>query len=140
MATAQDKARLLVQLSCPCCGEVRIDKRLLPAILKIEKKLGIRAQVNSGYRCPAHNTELVVQWVLEALAYEKAHPDKKYPKPKPSKTSTHCLGLAIDLQCHKSRQEELIAYAKTIGFKGIGRGRRMVHLDMRDIPAEWTYP
>ena len=137
--TAMDRARFEVGVTCPCCGVARMDPRILPAFLKIEKALGIRLQINSGYRCPAHNTALLVQWVTDALEWEKRHPDQKFPRPKPSKLSRHRLGTAIDLQCPKSRQDELIAAAKALGFNGIGRGQRMVHLDIREEPAEWEY-
>ena len=139
MTLAENKARIAVQLLCPCCGQSKMDPKVIPAILKIEKKLGIFLQINSGYRCPAHNAQLLVDWIEEAIAFEKAHPDEKFQKPKPSKLSRHRLGLAIDVQCHKSRQAELIAEARAAGFNGIGRGLRMVHLDFRPEPAEWVY-
>lgn len=139
MGTAEDKARILPQLACPCCGRISMDKRILPSILRIEKKTGMRLQINSGYRCSSHNTQLLIEWIEQAIAWEKENPDRKFPKPKPSKTSRHRLGLAIDVQCHKSRQAELIAEARAAGFNGIGIGLRMVHLDFRPEPAEWRY-
>lgn len=139
MVTTEDKARILLQLACPCCGNLSIDKRLLTSVLKMERLLGYKLQINSGFRCQHHNNELVTKWIQEAIAFEKVNPGKKFQKPKPSLTSRHRLGLAIDIQCPKALQPALIAAARKVGFNGIGIGQRMVHCDYRDEPKEWRY-
>ena len=64
------------EFACKCCGENRIDQRILDMAQVIREELGVPVQVNSGYRCAEHNAR--VGGV---------------------KGSYHTKGLAADLSC-----------------------------------------
>ena len=64
------------EFGCKCCGENRIDQRVIDIAQAIRDELGVPVRVNSGYRCATHNRN--VGGV---------------------KGSRHTKGLAADLSC-----------------------------------------
>ena len=64
------------EFACKCCGENRIDQRVLDLAQAIRDELCVPVRVNSGYRCATHNAR--VGGV---------------------KGSNHTKGLAADLSC-----------------------------------------
>lgn len=77
-------------------------------------------QIDSGFRCPKHNSEL-----------EDSSP-----------TSKHLYGMACDIKCASSEMRfQLIKLALACGFWGIGVGKDFIHVDSRlDERKLWTYP
>jgi zinc D-Ala-D-Ala carboxypeptidase len=77
--------------------------------------------VNSGYRCVKHNAEL----------------------PKSSPTSSHLIGVAVDLRCELSSERFIILYALLdAGFKRIGIGGSFIHVDLDLMKPQnliWVY-
>jgi len=68
------------ELSCACCGRVFISPVVLEMLERLREKLGCAILLNpregmgSGYRCPAHNSDI-----------------------RGATHSRHCLGLAVDV-------------------------------------------
>jgi len=46
------------QLACSCCGDLKIDQRLLTALETLQRLAGKVLEVEDAYRCPAHNQEV----------------------------------------------------------------------------------
>ena len=46
------------EFACHCCGEVKVDMRLVQALQKLRELSGAPIRVVSGYRCPRHNAEV----------------------------------------------------------------------------------
>ena len=46
------------EFACKCCGENRIDQRILDMAQVIRDELGVPIHVNSGYRCAEHNARV----------------------------------------------------------------------------------
>ena len=108
------------QMACHCCGQVRLDPTLVPLLLAVQDAIGRPLSVSSGFRCKAHNTA-----VGGAVG------------------SQHCQGKAADLLClGRDDQAKIIEQAKIVGFTGIGIDLNFtfVHVDVRSLPASWTYP
>jgi hypothetical protein len=77
-------------------------------------------EVLSAYRCPDHNGNT----------------------PNAAKSSQHLLGNAADIRVPGLSAARLEAIARTIpAIKGIGRSdfANYLHIDVRVIPAQWTY-
>ena len=66
----------VTEFACKCCGDNRIDQRVIDMAQIIREELGVPVKVNSGYRCEGHNRR--VGGV---------------------KGSYHTKGLAADLSC-----------------------------------------
>jgi zinc D-Ala-D-Ala carboxypeptidase len=116
-----ETGKILDHLKCPCCGKEEVDTLLPAMVLDLQKAMGRPLTITSGYRCQKHNQELI---------------DKGLPA---AKNSMHCKGKAIDvLIIDPQDKEKLIGMAKRIGFKGIGRGKTFVHLDLGEA-REWIY-
>ncbi len=46
------------ELACRCCGELRVEKRLLDALEKLRNLAGKPIVIHDGYRCSNHNREV----------------------------------------------------------------------------------
>ena len=79
-------------LRCRCCGALVLHEPLYGALRELARRWG-GVRVTSGYRCPSHNRR--VGGVPGSL---------------------HTRGRAVDLACPASRQGELLALAKELGF------------------------
>jgi uncharacterized protein YcbK (DUF882 family) len=128
----------LNRLACPCCGETRCTPALISSLDALEATDGPQ-RITSGYRCPNHQAVLRQAWVRGKLEWEKTHQGQKYPVPEPALNSQHSLGNAIDELCPNDEQPARIEAAKRAGFRGIGIGNGMLHLDVRPVAAEWRY-
>ena len=103
------------RFACPCCGADLCSDELKSCVADLENGFG-PVTITSGYRCPAHNA------AVGGVA-----------------GSQHLLGKAVDIFTLPKNQENLIAWAKKVGFTGFGRGSTFTHCDLG--PArEWTYP
>lgn len=92
-------------------GWEKVDTRLRVIAMRLQQKMGLQLQINSGYRSPAYNGG------LKGAA----------------KKSLHMSGLALDITWNTigSTREQFIRYAKEEGIGGIGRyGYRFVHIDL----------
>lgn len=104
---------------CPCCDALKITPGFyahLRLLERMRRELGFPVAVNSGYRCERHNR--AVGGVAE---------------------SWHLL-FATDVRPADNDPEKLAAMyaaAERLGFGGIGRYARFIHLDLRPKPARW---
>lgn len=76
----------------------------------------------------------VINSAYRSVAYEKE-------KGRPG-TSSHTLGLAVDLKCVDNRTRGAILDALIcVGFNRIGIGKTFIHVDMDNdkMPAVWLY-
>jgi zinc D-Ala-D-Ala carboxypeptidase len=46
------------EFACHCCGELKVDPRLIDALEKLRGLAGKAIVVHDGYRCPTHNQEV----------------------------------------------------------------------------------
>lgn len=111
------------QLDCQCgalnCTSTFIDVHLIYALEDLWSLAG-PFQINSGYRCKAHN---------QAVG---GKPD-----------SQHVLGKAADIQSDRLNGKELSYFANQVDSffaGGIGTGATFIHVDVRDYSARWEYP
>jgi len=108
------------RFACPCCGKNEIDPRVEAIVEKIERDVGQRIPVASGYRCEKHNREVGG-----------------------SETSSHLKGLASDLGCKKSRLRFMTLRALIrLGIHRIGIGKKGIHFDIdrsKDPEVAWLY-
>lgn len=101
------------------CGYADIDMRLVQGLQLLRNKLGRKIHIISGCRCPSHN---------------RAEGGATY--------SQHLLGTAVDIAVAGIPIREVCKVAMTIpAFKGFGldEQRCMLHLDVREDLAKWTY-
>lgn len=93
-----------------------IDKRLVDVLDRIRERLGVPIIVNSGYRCPEHNSE--VGGVSD---------------------SQHVLGTAADITYDGVDVDYLAEIAEECGADGIGKYyyQDFVHIDVRGYAARW---
>lgn len=114
------------ELSCPCCGENKFDKKTLEKLNQLRADAGFPIKMNSGYRCPIYNESI-------------------------GATQTHSTGHAADLGVTHLQAHTVLRLAFKYGFTGIGisqRGKpkdRFIHLDTlsnkpkRPRPHIWSY-
>lgn len=101
------------EFACSHCGRCRIDPHLVEHLEQLRALVGRPLHVVSGYRCPEHNRAVGG-----------------------AKHSQHLTGRAVDLVYAYATVEQ----AKRAGFTGIGRrGTWATHVDVRAIPATWSY-
>jgi uncharacterized protein YcbK (DUF882 family) len=113
---------------CRCCGIQRMNPQFLTRLDELREAYGRPLRVVSGFRCPAHNTEV-------------------------SNTGTdgpHTTGRAVDLAVDRGNAYDLVQHAITRRFTGIGLKqhgpKRFIHLDDLQAapgllrPTIWTYP
>lgn len=61
-------------------------------------------------------------------------------KSKGALNSQHLIGNACDFYLENTAEvKELMVIAEKAGFKGIGYGRRLLHIDNRPKYARWIY-
>ncbi|GAB4112602.1 MAG: D-Ala-D-Ala carboxypeptidase family metallohydrolase [Candidatus Caldatribacteriota bacterium] len=100
----------LSEFACPCCRQVILHPLLLKKLSKLREMVNRPVYITSGYRCPEFN--------LKAGGI---------------KTSYHLLGLAADVRVEGMSVFELLEYAESIEFSGIGfyEKKNFLHLDVR---------
>lgn len=110
------------ELSCRCkrkdCVEQKISLDLVNKLQKIRDELKVPLQINSAYRCVAHN---------KAVGG--------------SPTSQHVLGNAADIKILIGTQiwfkTQFLKMAEKL-FNGIGIYPTFIHVDVREGKARWT--
>lgn len=108
------------EFKCQCCGKNKIDVGFLNRLDSARGLAGIPFNVNSGYRCPAHNTQVGSK-----------------------STSSHTKGLACDIGATSSSQRFAILSALLeVGFKRIGIAKTFIHVDYdkdKTSKVAWIY-
>ena len=110
----------LSEFKCPCCGRVKINYDLPPALQEVRDLLGSPIVITSGYRCKEHNTEIGG-----------------------AKFSAHLGGFAVD--CTFPGKSLLDAYLCIVqclpwtdsGGIGLYPDRNFIHLDVRKKKKRW---
>lgn len=103
------------QLECSCCGEILFNDlfwRHMSLLQALRGRLG-PIEVTSGHRCEKHNADV-------GGAPKSMHKE-----------------FATDLKPRLASLERTYAAAKDVGFTGLGRYNSFLHVDCRDLPAEW---
>ena len=101
---------------CKCCGELP-PNGMFQSLIDVLNKIGVQAeQINSAYRCPAHNAEV------------GGVPD-----------SQHVQGCASDVDATDYGVDTLADLAEKAGADGIGKyyDDNFVHIDTRGEYARW---
>lgn len=101
------------------CGTCRGGMMQLPLLLSLDRlrtSWGNPLTIVSGLRCKLHNR-------LEGG----------------TSGSLHTFGLAVDLAGDGIHTVEFMEHAIRAGFRGIGQGHGILHLDVRPEFASWTY-
>ena len=111
---------LLFGCSCgrPECDAPKPHPTLIQMLNIMRGLYGVAISVNSGPRCAHHNGEVGGE-----------------------ADSAHLTGEAADLACHGGEARfAMVEAARHAGFKRIGVGFTLVHVDMADRPAAlWPY-
>lgn len=99
----------LDEFKCKCgkCDPILVDEALVTWLQKIRDHFGKSVNINSGYRCAAHNAD---------------------PKVGGSPTSHHVKGMAADIRVEGVTPEEVAKYAESIGIQRIGLYDTFVHI------------
>lgn len=108
------------EFKCPCCGQAKMDERLLRKVDRAREIAGIPFIVTSGFRCEKHNAEV------------GGKPD-----------SAHLTGKAVDVAYKNSRERfAIISSALEAGFNRIGIAENFIHLDVDETKSQmvcWLY-
>ncbi len=99
-----------------CCSSTIIDNRLITYLQQIRNHFGKPVIINSGYRCPTHNSS---------------------PQVGGAKNSYHTKGQAADIVVQGVEPKEVAKYAESIGVKGIGVYSTFTHIDTRTAKYFW---
>ena len=99
----------LDEFKCKCgkCDPILVDDVLVNWLQKIRDHFGKSVNVNSGYRCKAHNAS---------------------PKVGGSSGSHHVKGMAADIRVEGITPQEVAKYAESIGIRRIGLYDNFVHI------------
>ena len=97
----------LGEFKCKCsrCGRVLVDTELVEILQALRDHFGVSVDINSGYRCEAHNAEV------------GGDPG-----------SSHMQGMAADIVVHGIEPKEVAKVAEGIGVKRIGLYEDFVHI------------
>ena len=110
----------LDEFKCKCgkCDPILVDEALVTWLQKIRDHFGRSVNINSGYRCAAHNAS---------------------PKVGGSKSSHHVKGMAADIRVEGVTPEEVAKYAESIGIKRIGlyTNKSFVHIGSGTTKKFW---
>lgn len=110
------------EFDCECrrgiaCNAEPMKQRFLDKLDALREEWGQPLVVQSGRRCKERNTH-------ESGAVH----------------SQHLYGNACDFHFESPKESQnFAAMARKFGFKGIGLGKHLVHIDDRDYEAEWMY-
>ena len=110
----------LAEFACPCCGECRLKTPFADKLDWARGIAGIPFEINSGYRCGAHNIAVGG-----------------------SSTSSHPDGWAADIEAETSRKRfKIIDGLIKAGVKRIGVAKTFIHADDdpdKDSEVMWLY-
>ena len=108
----------LDEFKCKCgkCDPILVDTVLVDWLQKLREHFGRSVNVNSGYRCKAHNES---------------------PRVGGSPTSHHVKGMAADIRISGVTPEEVAKYAESIGIQRIGLYDNFVHIGSATTKSFW---
>lgn len=108
----------LDEFKCKCgkCSPILVDEALVAWLQKIRDHFGKSVNINSGYRCEAHNAS---------------------PQVGGSKGSHHVKGKAADIRVEGITPEEVAKYAESIGIQRIGLYDTFVHIGSDTTKKFW---
>jgi uncharacterized protein YcbK (DUF882 family) len=106
------------EFECKCgCGFDHVNPELVYKLDRARSMAKIPFIVNSGCRCPEHNT-----------------------KENGSKNSAHMDGDAADIRVHNDHERAKMLIALVLaGFERIGIRKDFIHVDVRPGVASWVY-
>lgn len=94
--------------------EIKIDDELVEKLQIMRSYFGSPIIINSGYRTNAHNTKVGG-----------------------SKNSQHLLGKAADIVVKGVTPSRVAAFARKIGFRGVGEYNGFTHVDTRNYTTSY---
>jgi hypothetical protein len=99
----------LDEFRCKCgkCDPILVDEAVVTWLQKLRDHFGKSVNINSGYRCAAHNAS---------------------PKVGGSPGSHHVKGMAADIRVQGVLPAEVAKYAESIGINRIGLYDNFVHI------------
>lgn len=106
------------ELRCPCCGKCEMHPVFMDALEKMRLDYNRPLRINSGYRCPEHNSKLSGS----------------------SPNSLHMKGIAADISWDEfpADDKKKLLNLAVKDFGGLGIGRTYLHVDLG--PAKvWIY-
>ena len=106
------------EFDCKCgCNENKMDNKFLEKIDNARDIAGVPFIINSGYRCPKHNSKIG------------------------STSDNHTKGVAADIKCTNGPTRIKILYGLIkAGFKRIGIHKKFIHADTNDkVDSAWVY-
>lgn len=106
------------EFTCPCCGLMDVDDRVLSYCQHIRETMKIPIFINSGFRCEKHNKEI------------DGNPN-----------SLHLTGKAVDISTARMSGEqkfELVELGQMIFSGGLGIAQTFIHLDIGPSRL-WVY-
>lgn len=110
----------LWEFDCPCCGTNYMDHDFLGKLDNAREIAGVVFNVNSGYRCLKHNQKVGG-----------------------SRTSSHPLGLAADIEClTDAMRSRMIQAFHKVKLTRIGVRTDFLHVDydlMKNQNRIWVY-
>ena len=109
-----DRFFYLDEFQCPCCLCVKLHLILLKKLSALRQAIDRPLIINSGYRCKKYNDQ------VDGVP-----------------GSYHLFGLAADVTVASMKMTDLLKYAQSIHFNGIGLYDNFLHLDIRPIPEFW---
>lgn len=113
------------EFTCQCghCVDQMVDSLLIKRLETLREAIGGPIQILSGYRCPAHQAELLADPNYETV-----------------KLSQHELGRAADIRPYKLGIMPTFEAEAAKLFHAIGAADTWLHVDMRDDrQRRWTY-
>ena len=107
-------------MACPCCGAMKMEDDVLQAIEAVRCEYGKPIYITSAYRCQKHNAELGSK-----------------------SSSSHLVGLAVDIVCKTSRERYGLMRHLLQHFTRLGFGDGFIHADLDHINKSpnviWDY-
>ena len=107
------------ELQCRCCGELKINSRLVEGLEALRELAGVLVVVHAGYRCARHNAE------VGGVPH-----------------SEHTLGLAADVHLPDMSLQQMYELASSVAqFAEGGIGvydENFLHVDVRGHRARWA--
>jgi hypothetical protein len=94
-------------LACSHCGVQGMDDQFMQTMDELRKRVGLAFRVNSGYRCPVHNS---------AVSSTGA-------------SGPHTTGRAIDIAADSRLRFLIVKEAMRLGLYRIGIAKTFIHLD-----------
>jgi zinc D-Ala-D-Ala carboxypeptidase len=95
------------EMSCPCCSVMGMENDVIATIEAVRVEYGKPIRLTSSFRCEKHN---------EAIGAKA--------------TSSHVLGLALDISCDSSRERYGLMRHLMQHFTRIGLGEKFIHVDL----------